>query len=389
MNKYNLNKDQIIDSLDYDEKTKEYIKKNLIFLCVSGSHAYGMNTPESDMDIRGIFIAGPESIIGTDKIDQFENSTNDIVIYELRKILTLVAEQNPNMQEIPWVDEEDIIFATDEYWSIRKNREKLLSSLVKQRYSCYAVSQIHRVKNHEKWLTRELNGEFNKKPEMIDYCRLVNRDGFTITIKDKDILEYYIHKTFLTHETNTIFKVWTIQTKEKPKFLPKFLRPYKIMKNINGWIDNENCTFYFKESIDKIERNFEGLLFFSKDEFNQVLDQYNKWKEWKENRNEKRHKLEEKYKYDTKFASHSIRLLRMGYEILTEGKVLVKRPDAQELLDIRNGKWTYEQLLSYAEDMDKVKLEEAYKNTKLPRSVDRVFLNELLINTYLKYWSKV
>ena len=38
--------------------------------------------------------------------------------------------------------------------------------------------------------------------------------------------------------------------------------------------------------------------------------------------------------------------------------------------------------------MDKIVLEEDYKNTKLPRSVDRNFVNEVLIKTYKGFWDK-
>lgn len=60
----------------------------------------------------------------------------------------------------------------------------------------------------------------------------------------------------------------------------------------------------------------------------------------------------------------------MGAEILETGKVNVFRPDAQELLDIRNGKLTYEELLEYAEFMDNKVSKELYKTSFLPRSCD-------------------
>lgn len=41
--------------------------------------------------------------------------------------------------------------------------------------------------------------------------------------------------------------------------------------------------------------------------------------------------------YDPKEAGHLIRFLREGLEILTEGIINVRRPDAQELLAIRKG----------------------------------------------------
>jgi hypothetical protein len=57
--------------------------------------------------------------------------------------------------------------------------------------------------------------------------------------------------------------------------------------------------------------------------------------------------LEEKYSYDVKHGAHLVRLLNMGIEIIRDGKVNVDRTgiDADVLLDIRNGGWTYERLL--------------------------------------------
>ena len=48
------------------------------------------------------------------------------------------------------------------------------------------------------------------------------------------------------------------------------------------------------------------------------------------------------------WALHLVRLLRMGIEILTTGDLQVWRHDADELLAIRNGAWTYEQLIAWS-----------------------------------------
>lgn len=55
---------------------------------------------------------------------------------------------------------------------------------------------------------------------------------------------------------------------------------------------------------------------------------------------DKRKQLVQKYGYDTKNASHLIRLLRMGLEFLRDGELQVVRPDAAELLSIKRGEWS-------------------------------------------------
>ena len=122
---------------------------------------------------------------------------------------------------------------------------------------------------------------------------------------------------------------------------------------------------------------------------------YDSWVSWKKERNPARRELEEKSGYDTKHASHLVRLMRMGYEIITEGKVLVNRPDAAELLEIKNGSWSFEKVMDYKDFMEK-KLDVEYarqkallaegKPTPIRREVDKVKLNEFYHDIYNAYW---
>jgi hypothetical protein len=70
----------------------------------------------------------------------------------------------------------------------------------------------------------------------------------------------------------------------------------------------------------------------------------------------------------------------MGYEILTERIVRVRRPDAEELLAIRHGSWSYERLLEYAREME-AKIIEAEKKSDLPATceVNREKIEDLQI----------
>lgn len=89
---------------------------------------------------------------------------------------------------------------------------------------------------------------------------------------------------------------------------------------------------------------------------------------------------------NSKHASHLVRLMRMGYEILTEGRIIVKRPDRDEILAIKNGAWSYEQVIQFAKNMQ-VKLDEEYKKTKLPKSVNFSEVNALYHELVQEYHS--
>lgn len=91
---------------------------------------------------------------------------------------------------------------------------------------------------------------------------------------------------------------------------------------------------------------------------------------------------------NTKHAMHLVRLLRMGVEALRDGEIVVKRPDAEELLAIRNGAWKYEDVVAYAEKMDKEVREVWYKKTNLPKKPDLKFAARLLMEVQEIVWDE-
>lgn len=79
---------------------------------------------------------------------------------------------------------------------------------------------------------------------------------------------------------------------------------------------------------------------------------------------------------NSKHAMHLVRISRMCREILTDGVIRVRRPDAQELLEIRHGKWTYEELVAYSDKQD-AELNELVKTSGLPKQPDRKKLDQV------------
>lgn len=92
----------------------------------------------------------------------------------------------------------------------------------------------------------------------------------------------------------------------------------------------------------------------------------------------KRKALVEKHGYDTKNAAHLIRLLRMGIEALTEGVLHVRRSDNNQLLDIKRGEWTLEQVKAEASRLFAL-VDEAYVRSILSPEPDHVRINALSI----------
>lgn len=102
----------------------------------------------------------------------------------------------------------------------------------------------------------------------------------------------------------------------------------------------------------------------------------------------KRHADFEEHQLDYKHAMHLVRLLRMGYEAVTQGEILVKRPDAKELLDIRFGKKSYEEIVAYAEEMERKVFEEGKVSKVLQHSPDLKLAAKVTMEVQDMVWKK-
>lgn len=100
-----------------------------------------------------------------------------------------------------------------------------------------------------------------------------------------------------------------------------------------------------------------------------AIKHHRDFQEWRRNRNPRRAELEEQHGYDTKHAMHLCRLLKMGIEILRDGEVKVRRPDAAWLRSIREGALSYQELLGWAEHAEQ-ELSEASLHSCLPEQPD-------------------
>ncbi len=350
---------------------------NTIVQHYAGSLAYGTNLPTSDTDIRGIFCAEPESI-RTPFYPVREvtlQDQEDGKLYELSNFMQLYTQGNPNILESLWVDSSDVIESSEVYNFLRSYREALLSSKVAFTFSGYAISQLKRIKGHNKWIN---NPQLEEKPLHKDYLKMVQ--NFTegkIMPRDFDLklfddpMSIDITHSLIYYGTDT----------------------YGIIEGSSGHQIHDskgdfNIAIKQLEGIHKSNRHQRPVAIFRylTDEYRQAKEKHHNYWTWKKNRNEKRGALEEEFGYDCKHAMHLVRLLRMGEEILSGQGVIVKRPDAQELLSIRNGAWSYEQLLDYAETKDKLIRGELYKNTHLPKNPNIALASQVLMEAQDMCW---
>jgi hypothetical protein len=108
---------------------------------------------------------------------------------------------------------------------------------------------------------------------------------------------------------------------------------------------------------------------------------YKSYETWLAQRNEQRWVDVESHsqKIDGKNMMHCRRLMDMAREI-AEGKgIVVRRENAQELIDIRQGKIDLQTLIDHVEKEIK-EVDNLYKNSTLPEKVDMKLVETILVD---------
>lgn len=93
-------------------------------------------------------------------------------------------------------------------------------------------------------------------------------------------------------------------------------------------------------------------MYFNRDGYSTYCKEYREYWDWVGKRNEERYENTQSHgkNYDSKNMMHVFRLLDMAIEIAGEKKINVKRPNRDFLLNIKAGKFEYEELLKMAEE---------------------------------------
>jgi predicted nucleotidyltransferase len=116
----------------------------VIYSCVVGSRAYGLDTEESDTDVRGVFLAPAEmqwSLFGAP--EQFEDGEAQTCHWELQKFLTMALKANPNVLECLYSPLVEKVTPVGE--GLLAMRERFLSRMVFQTFNGYALSQFKKL----------------------------------------------------------------------------------------------------------------------------------------------------------------------------------------------------------------------------------------------------
>ena len=309
----------------------EFLGNNIILLGLGGSHAYGTNNENSDLDIRGVATNSKRYILTGNDFEQVVDVVTDTTIYSLEKIVKLLINCNPNTIELLGLRQQDYFIMTSVGKALVDNSNLFLSQIAAYSFGGYATAQLRRLQNKSARLVSQTEREEHIL-KSIKYASMEYRNRY-FDMPD-DAIHLYVDKSAREDMDSEIY-------------MDIHLEHYPL-------------------------RDYKGLW----SEMNSVVKSYDKM--GGRNKNAIAHdKL-------GKHMMHLVRLYYMCFDILEKRQIKTYRYDEHDLLmSIRNGDYLDSNNQPTSEFYDMVerlekRLDYDKRNTDLPPKADRAKIYDLV-----------
>ena len=396
--------------------TIEELRKSgwIAYEYMRGSHMYHLNVETSDIDVGGVFICPKEMLFGlrSSYQEQIADEKNDTVFYEFGRWIELLLKANPTALESLFAPKDCIIGEVHPaIQHIIDNKDMFLSKECFKTFYGYAVSQIGKARG----LNKKIVNPVTERKDILDFCYTFNGQG-SQPIKDwlseRNLDQKYCGLVKVPncrdaygvyYDFAAYFKFEDVPPVDRFLMLANMFDPHdvdEITDDANERIKNKEFFGYSgivhpdeitKSNDVRLSSIPKGELpicamFYNKDAYACHCRDYKDYKEWEKKRNPVRYESNLDKNYDSKNVMHCMRLVRMAKE-LAQGKGfnVVRDEDRQYLLDIRNHKFEYDEVMEQLEK-EKHEMEVAIENSTLPEHSDYEAINKLLIEARKKIY---
>lgn len=341
----------------------------LLFEAISGSHAYGLEHKDSDVDLRGVFILPKAQFYGLTQTEQVNDKRNDEVYYELKKFIDMLVKNKPNFLEMLSIPTDCIRYKHPLFDKI-----KLVDFLTKQAkntFAGYALSQIKKARGLNKKIVNPMP---KQRKSVLEFCYVQHGQGAIPLLQ-------FLKENGFRHEDCGLINIAHMKG--------IFALFHNAKLNYQGIIRSAKSNDICLSAIPKEEQPI-GVLYFNKDSYSVYCKEYTQYWEWVDKRNQARYQstMNHGKNYDAKNMMHTFRLLHMAEEIAKTGTFQVRRTrDKKFLWQVRRGEFQYDDLVQMAEEKI-ARINEFFENCDLPETPNLEKATEILLEIREVFYEK-
>ena len=380
------------------------VENKLAYKFVRGSTLYNTNIETSDVDYGGVFILPNERLIGLPDFyqDQVSDEKHDTTYYEFNRWVELLMKANPNALESLFVPTDKVIGNIHPAVQlIIDHRDMFLTKECFKSLSGYAYAQIQKCRG----LNKKCVQPVMEKKEVMDFCYTFKGQG-SIPMKEfleeRGYLQKYCGLVSIPNMKDTYGVYYDFASHVKFEF--DNYRDRRVFLSLcNDWFGGEYYEWVFDRFMNNEFYGYSGIVHpegksnevrlssipkgevpicfmtYNQQGYESHCRKYKEYYEWVEKRNPARYESNLKSNYDVKNVAHCVRLLHMGRELAKgEGFNVVRTWDREMILNIRNHKYEYEEIIEYVEKVF-AEMKELAEKCDLPKTVDKQKVNELIL----------
>lgn len=371
----------------------------LAYKFVRGSVLYNTNIDTSDTDYGGVYILPNERLLGLPYFyqDQVSDEKHDTTYYEFNRWVELLMKANPNALESLFVPRDKVIGEIHPAVQlIIDNRDLFLTKECFKSLSGYAYAQIQKCRG----LNKKCVQPIMEKKEVMDFCYTFKDQGsqpMKEFLAERGLDQKYCGLVSIPNMKDTYGVYYDYAAHlhfEQHINWKKFFYKYGSLGQWNKIQDRITYRVFFGYSgivhpegksnevrLSSIPKGEVPICFmtYNQQGYESHCRKYKEYQEWVQKRNPARYESNLKSNYDVKNVAHCVRLLHMGRELAKgEGFNVVRTWDQDMILDIRNHKYEYEEIIEYVEKVF-AEMKELAEKCNLPKTVDIQKVNNLIL----------
>ncbi|MDD6670110.1 MAG: nucleotidyltransferase domain-containing protein [Bacteroidales bacterium] len=385
----------------------------LLYEYIRGSQLYNLNTPDSDVDTSGVFICTAEELLGSlpgsdsSRVGnaykaQISDSRHDNTWFEVGELLRLLMKSNPTVLESLFVPKSKIIGEVHPLMQmIIDNRDQFVTKQCFNPFFGYAKSQIEKARG----LNKKIVNPVTERLTPYDFIYTFKGQG---SIKFRDWLQNFgLHQEFCglvnvpnMHDIYGVYydfgaHVENVENWENDTDFLTFACAYFNITNSDSAVsylaslkpigyrgvikpDAKADEIRLSSIEDKTAKPI-CFISYNQSGYSAHCRMYAEYQDWVKNRNQKRYESNLDKNYDSKNMMHCFRMIHMACEIAEgRGLILERTWDREFLMDVRNHKYEYDELIERLE-VDRERMNQLMATSTIKERVDTDFVNDLIV----------